>query len=124
MDADDLPEIDEYAEAVLSVVETIPHGRVMSYGQVAATVGVELGVGGPRQVARVMRRLGATVPWWRVLRADGTPAPEVAVRQIENLTAEGVLLRHGRVPRAVFVDHDTSRRPSAPGPGSASAAGE
>lgn len=95
-------EIDEYADAVLSVVETIPRGAVMSYGQIAAQVGAALGTGGPRQVARVMRRYGAAVPWWRVLRADGTPAPEVAARQIANLTAEGVLLRNGRVPRAAF----------------------
>lgn len=102
MAADEV-QLEEYADAVLAVVESIPCGKVMSYGQVAARVGAELGIGGPRQVARVMRRYGASVPWWRVLRADGTPAPEVAARQIRNLTAEGVLLRNGRVPRGSFA---------------------
>ncbi|MFV0535062.1 MAG: MGMT family protein [Cumulibacter sp.] len=96
--------LDEYADAVLSVVESIPRGTVMSYGHIAARVGAELGTGGPRQVARVMRQYGASVPWWRVLRADGTPAPEVAARQIEHLTAEGVLLRNGRVARSAFAE--------------------
>lgn len=108
--ADDAVQIDEYADAVLGVVEAIPRGKVMSYGQIAEQVGAELGTGGPRQVARVMRRYGASVPWWRVLRADGTPAPEVAVRQIQNLTAEGVLLRNGRVPRSSFASSEDGGR--------------
>lgn len=94
--------MDEYADAVLAVVELIPRGKVMSYGQVATVVGAQLGRGGPRQVAKVMRQYGASVPWWRVLRADGTPAPEVFARQAQQLGAEGVLLRGGRVPRSSF----------------------
>lgn len=39
-----------YAERVLDVVERIPRGKVMSYGDVAEY----LGEGGPRQVGRVM----------------------------------------------------------------------
>lgn len=97
-------EIDEYADAVLSVVESIAPGCVTSYGRVAAAVGAELGAGGPRQVARVLRRYGAAAPWWRVLRADGTPAPEVADRQLARLAAEGLLARNGRVPRSAFVE--------------------
>lgn len=105
---DERGEIDEYADAVLTVVEAIPRGQVMSYGQIAVQVGAELAMGGPRQVARVMRQYGASVPWWRVLRADGTPAPEVFARQAEQLSAEGVLLRNGRVPRGAFVAADTA----------------
>lgn len=96
-------ELDEYADAVLSAVEEIPPGRVRSYGQIAAIVGTELGRGGPRQVARVLREYGASVPWWRVLRADGSFAPDVAVRQGAELLAEGVRVRGDRVPRSTFV---------------------
>lgn len=60
-----------YAERVLEVVERIPPGRVMSYGDVAEY----LGAGGPRQVGRVMAVWGGAVPWWRVVRADGSPPP-------------------------------------------------
>lgn len=58
---------EEYVEAVLAVVEQIPPARVMSYGAIAEVVGV----GGPRQVGRVMALEGGGVPWWRVVRADG-----------------------------------------------------
>jgi alkylated DNA nucleotide flippase Atl1 len=58
---------EEYVEAVLSVVERVPPGRVTTYGAIAASVGR----GGPRQVGRVMATYGGPVPWWRVVRADG-----------------------------------------------------
>ncbi len=56
-----------YVERVLELVEQVPPGRVTTYGTLAAVVG-----GGPRQVGSVMARYGAPVPWWRVVRADGT----------------------------------------------------
>jgi alkylated DNA nucleotide flippase Atl1 len=60
-----------YAEAVLDLVERIPPGRAMAYGDVAAAL--QRG-GGPRQVGTVMARFGSGVPWHRVVRADGRPA--------------------------------------------------
>jgi alkylated DNA nucleotide flippase Atl1 len=60
---------EDYVETVLQVVESIPAGRVMSYGAIAEYVGR----GGPRQVGAVMAAYGGSVPWWRVVRADGTP---------------------------------------------------
>lgn len=62
--------MDDFADAVLDVVERIPPGKVMAYGDVAEY----LGHGGPRQVGRVMARYGGGVPWWRVCYANGTPA--------------------------------------------------
>ena len=59
---------EEYVERVLTVAEQIPVGRVTTYGAIAHAVGV----GGPRQVGRVMSMYGGSVPWWRVVRADGT----------------------------------------------------
>jgi alkylated DNA nucleotide flippase Atl1 len=59
---------ERYVESVLAVVESIPPGRVMSYGAVADAVGV----GGPRQVGRVLATYGGPVPWWRVVHADGS----------------------------------------------------
>lgn len=62
---------EEYVEAVLSLVERVPAGRVTTYGALADAVGR----GGPRLVGRVMSLHGGSVPWWRVVRADGSPAP-------------------------------------------------
>ena len=63
-------DFEEYAARVLDLVERIPAGRVLSYGDIADL----LGSGGPRQVGRVMSLHGGAVPWWRVIRADGSPA--------------------------------------------------
>lgn len=61
---------EEYVEQVLALVEQVPPGRVTTYGALAEAVG-----GGPRQVGSVMSRHGSGVPWWRVVRADGSPPP-------------------------------------------------
>jgi alkylated DNA nucleotide flippase Atl1 len=81
---------ESYVEAVLSLVERIPAGRVMSYGDIAECVGV----GGPRQVGAVMAEYGGGVPWWRVVRADGS-LPEC----------------HGRQARERYLEEATPLRP-------------
>lgn len=93
---------EEYVEAVLSVVEQVPPGRVTTYGAVAASVGR----GGPRQVGRVMATYGGPVPWWRVIRADGTLPDCHAGEALELHRAEGTaLLPSGRVDmRLAFWD--------------------
>jgi alkylated DNA nucleotide flippase Atl1 len=79
-------------EAVFDVVERIPPGRVSTYGAIGRLVGV-----GPRRVARALSSGGGAVPWWRVLRADGTAAEPVRARQLALLAGEGVPARDGRV---------------------------
>jgi alkylated DNA nucleotide flippase Atl1 len=59
---------EDYVEAVLATVERIPRGRVTTYGAIAEHVGR----GGARQVGATMARHGGPVPWWRVVRADGS----------------------------------------------------
>ena len=81
-----------YVEAVLCLVEQIPPGRVMSYGAIASVVGV----GGPRQAGGVMAGYGGGVPWWRVVRADGTPALCHDGRARASLLAEGTPMRGHR----------------------------
>nr|WP_277402538.1 MGMT family protein [Streptomyces verrucosisporus] len=85
-------ELPDYAERVLAVVERIPPGRVMTYGDVAEW----LEEGGPRQVGRVMSLYGGAVPWWRVVRADGTPPPCHEGRALAHYRQEDTPLRGGR----------------------------
>jgi methylated-DNA-protein-cysteine methyltransferase-like protein len=62
----------------------------MSYGDVAEYAGV----GSARMVGRVLALDSDDgLPWHRVLRADGTPAPHIRTRQLELLRAEGVPMR-------------------------------
>lgn len=80
---------EEYVEAVLAVVEQIPPGRVMSYGAIAEVVGV----GGPRQVGRVMALESGGLPWWRVVRADGRLPDCHDGEAAEHHRAEGTPMR-------------------------------
>ena len=81
----------EFAEAVLDVVDRIPAGRVMTYGDVAEYVGR----GGPRGVGAVMARYGGAVTWWRVLKADGSPPPGHEAVALRHYRAERTPLRAG-----------------------------
>lgn len=92
---------DELERTVARVVRAIPRGRVLSYSRVAVLAGLP---GRARLVGKVMGRIGARVPWWRVLRADRTLAEEVRVEQARRLRAEGIhVADSGRVPRSAFL---------------------
>ena len=77
---------------MFDAVDRIPPGRVSTYGAIGRLVGV-----GPRRVARALSQGGGAVPWYRVVRADGSAAKPVRARQLELLAAEGVPARNGRV---------------------------
>jgi alkylated DNA nucleotide flippase Atl1 len=80
-----------FAERVARVVARIPHGRVLSYGDIAEL----LGSGGPRAVGTVLAREGAGLPWHRVVRADGTPPACHDGAAAALLRAEGCPFRRG-----------------------------
>jgi alkylated DNA nucleotide flippase Atl1 len=80
---------DAYVEAVLSIVEQIPKGRVSTYGLIADAVGR----GGPRQVGRTMALYGGSVPWWRVVRADGSLPPSHQREALPHYREEATPLR-------------------------------
>src|SRR6476659_5916479 len=85
---------DAYVEAVLTLVERIPRGRVTTYGTLADAVGY----GGPRRVGRVMSTHGGSVPWWRVVRADGSLPPSHDEEARAHYREEGTpLKRSGRM---------------------------
>jgi methylated-DNA-protein-cysteine methyltransferase related protein len=73
-----------FVKSVEKIVRSIPRGRTLSYSEVA------LRAGKPRGARAVVRALHALddVPWWRVIRADGTLAREVAYEQSQLLAAE------------------------------------
>ena len=84
--------LDDYVEAVLSLVERIPRGRATTYGALADALFDDFG-GGPRQVGSVMARHGAPVPWWRVVRADGSLPPSHGEEARQAYLEEGTPLR-------------------------------
>jgi methylated-DNA-protein-cysteine methyltransferase related protein len=96
--------VDDAAAKVLAVIRRIPPGRVLTYGDVAALAEAEVTA---RDVGQVLLRHGEQqdVPWWRVLRADGTPPPHLLDRQLGLLRDEGTPL----APSGTAVDLHAAR---------------
>ncbi|MGE5696367.1 MAG: MGMT family protein [Candidatus Sericytochromatia bacterium] len=84
---------DDDVELVRSLVSAIPPGKVVTYGDIAAAAGLS----SPRIVGWIMRTDSADLPWHRVIRSSGRPAPHLTSRQLELLRAEGVLSVDGRI---------------------------
>jgi alkylated DNA nucleotide flippase Atl1 len=82
-----------YAAGVLAVVDRIPRGKVMSYGDVAEFVGK----GSGRTVGAVLSRHGHEVPWHRVVQSTGGPNPASPVEALRLLRAENTPMRGDRV---------------------------
>ena len=78
-----------YARSVLDAVDTIPPGRVLTYGDVAELTGRGTG----RTVGTVMSNHGREVPWWRVVQASGRPAEPHLQEALRLLRAEGCPVR-------------------------------
>jgi methylated-DNA-protein-cysteine methyltransferase related protein len=86
---------------ILAAVRAIPRGQVAGYGEVAARAGLP---GRARLAARVLAdNDDPSLPWHRVLRADGriafAPGSRQWREQARRLRAEGVAVRDGRVAR-------------------------
>jgi methylated-DNA-protein-cysteine methyltransferase related protein len=89
---------DSLPQRILACVDAIPPGRVMTYGDVAEYVGSRAA----RMVGRVLAYDGGTVPWHRVVRADGTCADHLYTEQRQRLLSEGVRFVGHRVDLASF----------------------
>ncbi|KAF2863903.1 DNA binding methylated-DNA--cysteine S-methyltransferase [Piedraia hortae CBS 480.64] len=92
-------EAEAWFHSVYTTIQLIPHGRVTSYGHIAAMIGRPER---PRQVGIALKHLPSsgeqtfnsnTVPWQRVVSARGIISPRDgngAERQASALEAEGV----------------------------------
>jgi len=83
-----MPSADERAGQILDRIRAIPVGFVRTYGDVSP--------GAPRVAGAVLHECeDPSVPWYRIVRADGTLAK--GERQRSLLEAEGVPFRGPRV---------------------------
>ncbi|MGH9057206.1 MAG: MGMT family protein [Acidimicrobiales bacterium] len=97
--------VDRVRHAVLG----IPRGQVAAYGDIGQQIGAD-----PRQVGRAMSTLAelqddAEIPWWRVVRADGTPA------SCHDRSATALLAEEHTPMAGKRVDMNRARRRSAHG---------
>lgn len=94
-----------FRAAVYATVRHIPHGKVLGYGHVAALMGRPRVA---RQVGYALAALepGADVPWWRIIRSDGSVAlqgdPTRGPTQVARLRAEGVVVDSHKVDMGRF----------------------
>lgn len=110
-----------YRERVYRIVRDIPHGRVMTYGQIAELLGAGYT---PRTVGFVMHAADeATVPWQRVINAQGACSTGRVLlppdKQQRMLAAEGILFdARGRCDLNRYrwspAEADEARRRAAP----------
>ena len=69
----------DFVDQVIALVNAIPPGQVMTYGDIAHLLTAraeQAGVDeayGPRMVGFVMSRFGSNMPWWRLIRSSGHP---------------------------------------------------
>lgn len=86
--------------AVWDVVEEIPSGSVLTYGQVAALAGR---ANRARRVGQALRAAPAdrSLPWHRVINAQGRvsfkPGSRHGKRQRDLLRAEGIVFKNDRI---------------------------
>jgi methylated-DNA-protein-cysteine methyltransferase related protein len=86
--------MNETTSRIVAAIRAIPAGSIASYGAIAAAAGLP---NGARMVARVLHSSSRSqdLPWWRVVRADGTialPRGGGYEEQAALLAQEGVLL--------------------------------
>ena len=86
-----------FAEAVLAIVDAIPAGKVMTYGDVAAALDSRAA----RGVGQVMAYYGEASPWWRVLGHE--------VRALEHYRAEGTPIISTLTEAGYRVDYAAAR---------------
>jgi len=92
------------SELIISVIQSIPKGKVMSYGQIAAVAGMPQGA---RLVVRILNSSSEkhSLPWWRVVRSNGEiglPGEGGALKRAM-LNQEGIAIeRGGRIPAEFF----------------------
>lgn len=86
---------DDFESAVVSVIDSLKTGDIISYGEVAAEAGYP---GAARAVGRVLK--GSTgLPWWRVVTSTGRLVPGHEAEHERLLAQENVIVLNGRVVR-------------------------
>lgn len=97
-----------FTAAVIAIIQAIPPGKVMTYGQIAGYAGSPRAA---RQVVRILHSMSQKhkLPWYRVVNAAGL----VAIRDEEGkemqrifLKEEGVeFLRNSLIDLAIYQYH-------------------
>lgn len=92
----------DFEDDVHRVLERLPSGTVLTYGEVALEAGHP---GAARAVGTFLARGATGLPWWRVVTSTGRLVPGHEREHAQRLRSEGVRMANGRVVmRARFGD--------------------
>jgi methylated-DNA-protein-cysteine methyltransferase related protein len=83
-----------FENAVVSVLDGLRPGEVVTYGEVAAEAGYP---GAARAVGSYLARRGNGHPWWRVVTTAGRLVPGHEAEHARRLRTEGVRIVRGHV---------------------------
>jgi len=105
------PNQQAYDEQVWDLVRQVPHGKVVTYGQIAQMLTPPLGVElqdykqfGPRWVGGAMAACPDDVPWQRVINSQGKISERPgAKRQRQLLEEEGIVFVKDKVDLNVYM---------------------
>jgi len=107
------PDQQTYYEQVWTLVRQVPHGKVVTYGQIADMIPPPTGVApedynvyGARWVGSAMAASPDDVPWQRVINSQGGISKRPgAQKQRQLLEEEGILFTKDRVNLKVYQWH-------------------
>ncbi|WP_320165724.1 MGMT family protein [Methylophaga sp.] len=97
--------MDELDKMIWQMVDAIPYGQVMTYGQIAISCGYP---GYARYVGTVLKKLppDTHLPWHRVVNAQGRSSfPEGSEKyreQLQRLLAENIIVNNGKIALSVY----------------------
>ena len=93
----------EFTSMVLEIVSSIPKGKVMTYGDVAATADSPRSA---RQVARILHSMSDAynLPWHRVINKQGKVSltGEAGHQQKVLLKQEGLVFINGKIDLDIY----------------------
>jgi len=94
----------EFTSRVIAIIKSIPAGKVMTYGGIAACAGSPRGA---RNVVRVLHSMSEkhALPWHRVINSKGQIGfadSESRMLQTVSLESEGVVIRNGVVDLSIY----------------------
>ena len=85
---------ESFEQSVSDVLRRLKPGEVVTYGEVAEEAGFPRAA---RAVGNLLAEGVEGLPWWRVVRSDGTLAARHRHEQVRRLESEGISVQEGRV---------------------------
>ncbi len=101
--------ITDFTKTAIAIIQKIPEGKVMTYGQIAALAGSPRGA---RQVVRILHAMSRKyhLPWHRVVNVHGQISLvdfESRSMQIFYLESEGVEIVNDTIDLDIYQHHPT-----------------